>query len=84
MGEKPGTSRGLGEAYGHAALGVTFAAGVVVFTGLGWLLDRWLHLVPLFTILGALVGSVLSFLSVYTRIRRSDETRRQAHRADPP
>lgn len=77
MQNDPGPRRELGQAYGQAALGFTFAAGVVVFTGVGWLADRWLGTVPVFTIVGALVGSVLSFLSVYYRIRRADEARRR-------
>ena len=73
-----GSREEAGQAYGHAALGFQFAGGVLVFLGIGWLVDRWLGLMPLFTVAGALLGAVLSFLSVYYRIRREDEARRQA------
>jgi F0F1-type ATP synthase assembly protein I len=66
---KQGPGRDLGRAYGLSALGFTFAGAVVVFTGVGWFVDRWLGTLPIFTIALALVGSVLAFLSVYTRIR---------------
>jgi F0F1-type ATP synthase assembly protein I len=66
--EEPG--RQLAQAYGLSALGFTFGAAVVVFTGIGWLLDRRLGTVPLFTIVAALTGAVLGFLNVYFRIRR--------------
>lgn len=73
----------LAKAYGHSALGFTFAAAVVVFTGIGWLLDKWLHTIPLFTITLALTGAVLGFLNVYFRIRRQlDED--AARRKDRP
>jgi F0F1-type ATP synthase assembly protein I len=63
----------FGEAYGLSALGITFGAAVVVFTGIGWLLDRWLGTIPVFTIVATLVGAVLGFLSVYFRIRRATD-----------
>jgi F0F1-type ATP synthase assembly protein I len=65
--------RELREAYGLATLGFTFGAAVVVFTGIGWLLDRWLRTIPVFTVVSALVGAVLGFLNVYFRIRRATE-----------
>lgn len=65
----------MAEAYSHATLGCTFAGGVLLFTGLGWLLDRWLGLLPVFTVAGALVGAVLSFLNVYARIRAEHDDR---------
>jgi F0F1-type ATP synthase assembly protein I len=49
----------------------------VVFTGIGWLLDKWLHTVPLFTIAAAMTGAVLGFLNVYFRIRRDEADRRE-------
>jgi F0F1-type ATP synthase assembly protein I len=73
MNPEKGPGREFGEAYELAALGFTFGAAVVVFTGIGWLLDRWLHTIPIFTIVATLVGAVLGFLSVYVRIRRSTE-----------
>lgn len=74
MNPEKGPGREFGEAYELAALGFTFGAAVVVFTGIGWLLDRWLRTIPLFTIVATLVGAVLGFLSVYFRIRRSTES----------
>lgn len=67
----------MGEAYSHAALGFQFAGGVLLFLAIGWLVDRWLGTLPAFTVAGALLGAVLSFLSVYYRIRRADEARRE-------
>lgn len=70
-------TRELGEGYGYVALGFTFAAGILMFMGGGWLLDRWLGLTPLFTIVGTLVGAVLSFLNVYWRLQADTEARRR-------
>jgi F0F1-type ATP synthase assembly protein I len=78
MDPTKGPGRELSEAYGLATLGFTFGAAVVVFTGIGWLLDRWLGTIPVFTVVAALVGAVLGFLSVYFRIRASEEHDRSA------
>jgi len=65
----------LGEGYKYVSLGCTFAGGIVMFMAGGWALDRWLRLTPLFTIVGTLLGAVVSFLHVYWRL--TDDTARQ-------
>lgn len=44
--------------------------GIVVYAGLGWLLDRWLG-TEFFLPVGIVLGSVLSVLMVYFRYGRS-------------
>ena len=48
-------------------------AGILLWGGLGWLIDRWLDL-KLFTPLGVLLGVGLSLYLVFTRIDRSPPT----------
>jgi F0F1-type ATP synthase assembly protein I len=67
--------REVGEGYKYVSLGLTFAGGIILFMLLGLLLDRLLKLMPLFTISGTLVGTVLSFLLVYRKLE--DEARRR-------
>jgi hypothetical protein len=67
--------RELGDGYKYVGLGCTFAGGILMFMAGGWALDRWLRLTPLFTIVGTLLGTVVSFLHVYWRLR--DEEARQ-------
>jgi F0F1-type ATP synthase assembly protein I len=69
----------IGEGYTHVALGCTFAAGIILFMGAGWFLDRWLHLTPVLTVVGALVGAVLSFTWVYLKLE-AERQRREARR----
>lgn len=57
------------EVFRYSGLGCMFAAGVLLFTAGGWWLDRRLHLFPLFTLFGALVGTGLSTLSVWRRVQ---------------
>jgi F0F1-type ATP synthase assembly protein I len=68
MKPDPGSSREVGDGYRYVALGITFGLGIVLFMGLGLLVDRWLGTIPWFTILGTLVGSVLSFVNVYAKL----------------
>jgi F0F1-type ATP synthase assembly protein I len=77
MQANSGPGREIGEGYKYVALGATFAAGIVGFMAGGFALDRWLGLTPLFTLVGTVVGAVLSFLNVYykleaERIRRDE------------
>ena len=69
----PGQDEGLRVAYKYGAMGLQFAGGTLMFAGAGYLLDRWLHILPALTILGMLVGSVLSFLSVYRKVMADTE-----------
>jgi F0F1-type ATP synthase assembly protein I len=68
-------SREVGEGYSYVGLGYSFGIGVVLFVLAGLALDRWLHLTPVFTIVGTLVGSVLSFLNVYWKLRADSDAR---------
>jgi F0F1-type ATP synthase assembly protein I len=63
-------ARGLGQGYEYVAVGFQLAAVILIFGGLGWLLDGRLHTRPLFAILGFLVGTVGWFVSLYYRVQR--------------
>jgi F0F1-type ATP synthase assembly protein I len=58
-------------------LGWYIATSIVLGVGGGLLLDGWLGTVPLFTLLGVLVGSVVAFYGMYRMVlpltRGSDE-----------
>jgi F0F1-type ATP synthase assembly protein I len=65
--------RSLGEGYRYLGLGLQFAGGIVFFTLGGVALDRWLGLMPLFTIVGTLVGATLSFVNMYLKLQAFGE-----------
>jgi F0F1-type ATP synthase assembly protein I len=64
--------------YEFMNLGFTFAAGILVFMGLGWLVDRWLGMLPVFTVTGTVVGAVLSFIYVYQLITAATDKDRDS------
>ncbi len=68
MKPEPGSQREVGDGYRYVALGITFGLGIVLFMGAGFALDRWLGTIPWFTMLGTVVGSVLSFVNVYAKL----------------
>ena len=69
--------RGLVLAMRLLGLGWYIATSIVLGVGGGLLLDGWLGTVPLFTLLGVLVGSVVAFYGMYRMVlpltRGSDE-----------
>jgi ATP synthase protein I len=69
--------REMGEGYKYVSLGLTFAFGIVVFLGVGFVLDRWLGTTPIFILIGTFLGTVLSFLTVYRKLEAEARQRRE-------
>jgi F0F1-type ATP synthase assembly protein I len=69
--------REMGEGYKYVSLGLTFAFGIVLFLGLGLVLDRWLGTTPIFILIGTFLGTVLSFLTVYRKLEAEARQRRE-------
>jgi F0F1-type ATP synthase assembly protein I len=49
-------SRGFGAGYSIVAAGFQLALAILLFLGAGFLVDRWLHTKPIFTVIGVVVG----------------------------
>lgn len=59
-------SPGGGSALGVGVrVGVELVSALVVSVGLGWLLDRWLHTLPLFLILSVVLGGAAGVANVW-------------------
>ena len=71
------SGRSFGEGYSYVAVGLQLVAVILVFGGLGWLLDGWLHTRPLFALAGFVVGSAGWFVSLYYRVRRETEAHKR-------
>jgi F0F1-type ATP synthase assembly protein I len=76
--EEP-VGRELGLGYKYLSLGLSFAAGILFFVGAGYLLDRWIGSQPIFTILGTLLGSGLSFFWVLRRLAADEAAEKAEH-----
>ncbi len=65
----------LVEVHRYSGLGCLFAAAVLFSMGIGWLIDRWLGTLPLFMVIGALIGATLATVSIYRRLEHDTEDR---------
>ena len=69
MGPQPRPSRFPPEVFRYSGLGCAFAAGVLLFTGVGWMIDRRFGIFPLATMVGALAGTALATLMVWQSLQ---------------
>ena len=74
------SEQGVGAGYRYVSLGLTFAGGILLFMAAGYALDRWIGTLPWLTLVGTIVGAVLSFLAVYRRLM-ADEAKAKQERA---
>lgn len=63
------------EASRYSGLGCTFAAVVLAFLAGGWLLDRALHVTPVFSVIGALIGAALGVVWLYRKLQVGEAER---------
>ena len=77
MPKTPGKRMGLWEQVGYySSLGIVLPAGALGGLGLGWLLDRWLHTSPVFSLILCLVGAgagIIDILRILTRAEKQDD-----------
>ncbi|MBC7294023.1 MAG: AtpZ/AtpI family protein, partial [Thermoleophilia bacterium] len=64
------------------SLGFTLVAFVLVFTGLGYLFDRWLHTRPWLMVAGVFVGAALGFTYMVLVLFADSAQRRRPGRGD--
>lgn len=74
--------KAIGEGYRYLGIGLQFAGGIVFFAVGGIALDRWLGLMPLFTITGTLLGATLSFINVYIKLQADIDAEAKRKKAD--
>lgn len=63
------SARGFGEGYSYVAVGFQLVAAMLLFGGLGWVVDGWLHTRPLFALVGFALATVGWFVSLYYRVK---------------
>ena len=58
-------------------LGMRFAIIIVICAGFGFWLDNKLHTIPVFLMVGFLLGAVAGFWSIYRSVYRKDKTNKK-------
>ncbi len=61
-------ARGFGEGYEYVALALAVPIAMLLFGGVGWLVDGWLHTRPLFAIIGGFLGAFAGVARIYYRV----------------
>ena len=61
--------RGLDHA---TVMGVELITAVLLWAGIGWLLDRWLGTAPWFFAIGVLIGNAAGLYLIWLRAERMD------------
>jgi F0F1-type ATP synthase assembly protein I len=56
------TNRKSGMAYGAVTL---LVAAILVFLGIGWLIDRYFQTAPIFLVAGVILGTIIGFYQFY-------------------
>jgi F0F1-type ATP synthase assembly protein I len=56
------TNRKSGMAYGAVTL---LVAAILVFLGIGWLIDGYFHTSPFFLVVGIILGTIIGFYQFY-------------------
>lgn len=74
--ENRSPARSYGQGYAYVGVAFSFAGAMLLFGGIGWLVDGWLGTRPLFAIAGGLLGGFAAFMSLYYRVRRDTERER--------
>jgi F0F1-type ATP synthase assembly protein I len=69
----PGARNAETETSKYIGLGLTFALSTLVFFGLGYKLDTVLGTVPLFSVVGALLGGAGGFIYLYRAVVRTSD-----------
>jgi F0F1-type ATP synthase assembly protein I len=56
----------------YASLGFILPAAAAAGYGLGWLLDRWLHTSPVFSIVLTMLGAAGGFIEILKMMKRAE------------
>ena len=78
MDNDAGWQRGLKEAAPYLSIGMQLAGTMVVYVGLGWLVDRWLETTPTFLIVGGVLGMVAFFVQLLRVTHELSERNRRS------
>lgn len=70
----------------YLTVGISLAGAMLVYVGLGYLVDRWLGTSPTYLIVGSVAGMVSFFVQLYrlTKDLTAQNKQRQKNKKMPP
>lgn len=82
MTKPPKWQHGLSEVTPYLSIGIQLAATMVVYVGIGWLIDRWQDTTPVFLIVGSVVGMIAFFAQLMRVTKELSAKNRKPNRSD--
>jgi F0F1-type ATP synthase assembly protein I len=83
MRRRQGRLRSLSGTAMLSTIGLTLAFSTIIGVGIGYLLDRWLHTDPIFTVIFLVIGTIAGFVEMIRTVSRVSQDEEQ-DRQDPP
>jgi predicted F0F1-ATPase subunit len=77
MRRRQGRLRSLSGAAMLSTIGLTLAFSTIIGVGIGYLIDRWLHTDPIFTVIFLVIGTIAGFVEVIRTISRVEQDEEQ-------
>ena len=66
--------RGYGTGWAIVGAGFQLAFSIVLFMGLGYLVDRWLGSRPVFMLIGVAIGMAAGFYAFWMRVKAASRS----------
>jgi F0F1-type ATP synthase assembly protein I len=76
----PKWQKGLGDASPYLSIGISLAGAMLVYVGIGYLVDRWLGTSPTYLIVGSVAGMISFFIQLF-RLTKEMTTREDKRKA---
>jgi F0F1-type ATP synthase assembly protein I len=83
MRRRQGRLRSLSGTAQLSTIGLTLAFSTIIGVGIGYLLDRWLHTDPIFTVIFLVIGTIAGFVEMIRTISRAEQDEEQDGQDQP-
>jgi F0F1-type ATP synthase assembly protein I len=83
MRRRQGRLRSLSGTAMLSTIGLTLAFSTIIGVGIGYLLDRWLHTDPIFTVIFLVIGTIAGFVEMIRTISRVSQDEEQDRQDQP-
>lgn len=83
MRRRQGRLRSLSGTAMLSTIGLTLAFSTIIGVGIGYLLDRWLHTDPIFTVIFLVIGTIAGFVEMIRTVSRVSQDEEQDRQDQP-
>jgi F0F1-type ATP synthase assembly protein I len=83
MRRQQGRLRSLSGTAMLSTIGLTLAFSTIIGVGIGYLLDRWLHTDPIFTVIFLVIGTIAGFVEMIRTVSRVSQDEEQDRQDEP-